>query len=218
MSDELPAQRVDPAVARTVASPLCAQDSDSLLDVIGVMLRVFETRDPLLAGHMRRVGLLAADLARELALPRDQVDAVHIAGSLHDLGKWAVPRDVLEKPGRLTPCETRAMQLHPEAGHRLLVDLALPPGVPEMVLQHHERFDGSGYPSGLVGSRTCFGARIIAVADTIEALTADRPHRPRFGLSFALEELQYLRGELYDPVVVDACIGMMEGLPAARAV
>jgi len=164
-----------------------------------------ELRDAYTAGHQRRVAGLSAAIARDLALSEDEVHAIHLAASVHDLGKIQVPAEILAKPSPLTNLEFEMIKTHSQAGYDLLkhIDFSWP--IADLVYQHHERLDGSGYPRGLHAEKILPGAKIIAVADTVEAMYSHRPYRPGFGLDAALAEISKNRDTLYDSLVVDAC-------------
>jgi len=172
---------------------------------IHALTRMSEERDPYTAGHQERVASLACALADEMGVDEALRATLRIAGWLHDVGKTAVPSEILSKPSRLTETEMRIVQLHPEASHRILQGIEFPPEVAEMALQHHERLDGTGYPQGLKGDEICLGARILAVADVFEAMASHRPHRPSLGIDRALAEIETGRGTAFDEHVVDAC-------------
>lgn len=164
-----------------------------------------ETRDPYTAGHQRRVAELAAAMAAEMGIDGERRRLIDAAGTLHDLGKTAVPTEILSKPGRLTAVEFELIRLHPRTGFDILRGVEFPWPVAEVVLQHHERLDGSGYPDGLAGDRIALEARILAVADVVEAMASDRPYRPALGLDQALAEVVENRGTFYDGDAADAC-------------
>ena len=173
---------------------------------IEALAGTLELRDAYTAGHQRRVAALAAAIGRELGLPEDEIHGIHLAATVHDLGKIQIPAEILAKPTRLTKLEFELIKTHPQAGYDLLKDIDFPWPIAQLVYQHHERLDGSGYPRGLRGGDTLIGARIMAVADTIEAMSSHRPYRPGFGIEASLAELTKNRGTLYDPAVVDACL------------
>jgi HD-GYP domain-containing protein (c-di-GMP phosphodiesterase class II) len=178
----------------------------SLEDTIQAIATTVEVRDPYTAGHQRRVASLAVAIARELGLSRERIRGLHLAGIVHDLGKISVPAEILSRPGPLSPIEYRMMKLHSQAGHDILKDVEFPWPIAQMVLQHHERYDGSGYPAGLKGEAILLEARILAVADVMESMSSHRPYRPSLGVDAALKEIADHRGTLYDPDVADACI------------
>lgn len=168
-----------------------------------------EFRDPYTAGHQRRVASLAVAMARRMGLSDHEVQGIHLAGIVHDIGKIQVPEAILAKPGRLTEDEYQVLRRHPQAGHDILKDIAFPWPIADMVLQHHERLDGSGYPLGLAQDQIILGARILAVADVVEAMCLDRPYRAGLGVAAALAEIQSGRGRLYDPQAADICVELL---------
>jgi PAS domain S-box-containing protein/putative nucleotidyltransferase with HDIG domain len=170
------------------------------------MAATMESRDAYTAGHQRRVADLAVAIARELRLPQDDVDGLHFAAIVHDLGKIQIPAEILSKPGSLTPIEYQLIKEHPETGYNILKTVDFPWPIAEIVRQHHERLDGSGYPHGLKGDAILMCARILAVADTVEAMAAHRPYRPGLGVDKALEHVASHRGTSFDAAAVDACL------------
>ncbi|MBN1771346.1 MAG: GAF domain-containing protein, partial [Deltaproteobacteria bacterium] len=177
----------------------------TLRGAVDAISHAVELRDPYTAGHQRRSADLARAIAVELGLDAERVEAVRTAGSIHDIGKLKVPTEILVKPGKLTAIEYGLVQLHPRTGFEVLRPVDFPWPLAEIVLQHHERLDGSGYPSGLSGDRILLEARVLAVADIVEAMASHRPYRPALGIPAALEELQRQRGRQLDADVVDAC-------------
>ncbi len=167
-----------------------------------------EARDPYTAGHQRRVSDLARAVAVELGLPAERIDGLQMAARLHDLGKISVPAEILSKPSRLTELEFNLMKMHPQAGYDILKDIEFPWPIARMVLEHHERVDGSGYPNGLTGETLMLESRVLAVADVVESMASHRPYRPAIGLDKALEEIVRHRGVLYDTEAVDACLAV----------
>ncbi len=165
-----------------------------------------EYRDPYTAGHQRRVARLAAAMAREIGLAEERVEGIQVAGIVHDIGKSFVPTEILSKPGRLSPEEMALVRVHPRAGFEILRTIEFPWPVALITLQHHERLDGSGYPEGLGGEQILLEARILAVADVVEAMSSHRPYRPALGLERALDEIREHRGVLFDPRAVDVCV------------
>jgi len=170
------------------------------------MSLTLEIRDPYMAGHQHRVSSLAVAIAKEMNLPWEKIEGLRLAGIIHDIGKIAVPTEIMTKHGRLTNSEFKLVKDHPRIGYELVKDIAFPWPVAHIVLQHHERLDGSGYPEGLVGDAILPEARILAVADVVEAICSLRPYRPALGLEKGLEEVRKGRGLCYDSRVVDTCI------------
>lgn len=179
---------------------------ESMESTIGAVARMVEMRDPYTTGHQQRVAELAVAMGRAMGLPEQKVYGLHLAGIVHDLGKIHIPAEILSKPGKLTKIEYEMIKTHPEAGYEILknVDFLWP--IAQTVLQHHEHVDGSGYPAGLKGEQILLEARIIAVADVVEAISSHRPYRPALGIEAALNELRAQRGKFYDPAVVDVCV------------
>ncbi len=169
---------------------------------------MIEMRDPYTAGHQRRVAKLAAAIGADLGLPEDQIRGIFLAGLIHDVGKINIPAEILSKPGKLTALEMQFIKTHPQAGYDIIKGIEFPWPIAEAILQHHERLDGSGYPRGLAAEAVIVEARILAVADVTEAITAHRPYRPALGLDAALAEIETGKGRLYDPAAVDACIAL----------
>lgn len=182
------------------------RDTDAIM---AMAARAVELRDPSTGGHQRRVAQLARAIAVQLGLSEETVGRITIAAKLHDVGKLSIPAEILSKPGKLLPAEYELVKEHAQAAHEMLdlVDIGWPLAV--MVGQHHERLDGSGYPEGLVGDQIMFEARIIAVADVVEAMSSHRPYRPALGTEYALAEVSMGRVTLYDTSVVDACVLVM---------
>jgi putative nucleotidyltransferase with HDIG domain len=177
---------------------------------IQAMAQTVEVRDPYTAGHQRRVADLARAIATNMGLTADQIDGIRMAGAIHDIGKISVPAEILSKPGVLTPIEFSLIKTHSQIGYEILKDIEFPWDIAQMVLQHHERMDGSGYPNGLSGEEILLEARIIAVADVVEAMASHRPYRPAVGMDKALDEISTKRGRIYDPAVVDACLRLFK--------
>ena len=178
--------------------------------VVQAMALTVERRDPYTAGHQRRVSDLARGVAAEMALPTHQIDGIRMAGLIHDLGKICVPVEILSKPGQLTEIEHTLIKDHPQVGYEILKEIEFPWPVAQIVLQHHERIDGSGYPVGLSGDDIIIEAKTLAVADVVEAMASHRPYRPTLGRDMALKEISQNRGVLYDADVVDACMKLLQ--------
>lgn len=175
---------------------------------IKAIARTVETRDPYTAGHQQRVADLAAAIAREMHLSEDRIDGLRLAGVIHDLGKVAIPVAILNKPGRISEIELALIKTHSQVGFDILKNIEFPWPIAQIVLQHHERMDGSGYPSGLSGDDILLEARILGVADVVEAMASHRPYRAALGIETALEEISANKGGLYDPDVVAACMAL----------
>ncbi len=178
----------------------------SLGATINAMAVTVETRDPYTAGHQRRVADLARAIASEMNLSSDQVDGIRMASTIHDIGKISIPSEILSKPTKLTELEFNLIKTHSQSGYNILKDINFLWPVAEIILQHHERINGSGYPYGLKGDEILLGAQILAVADVVEAISSHRPYRPAFGINIALNEITKNRGILYNPKAVDACL------------
>jgi PAS domain S-box-containing protein len=181
------------------------QGMHSTVEVISI---ISEMRDPYTHGHERRVGEIAAAaaIAVEMGLDANRVEGIRVAGYMHDVGKIGVPAEILSKPTRLTPAEFQLVRGHAQQSYEILKGVDFPWPVAQVALQHHERLDGSGYPQGLKGDEILLEARIIAVADVVEAMASHRPYRPGLGIDHALAEIERGRGTVYDPVVSDACL------------
>lgn len=178
--------------------------ASALKATIEAMSRTMEWRDPYTAGHQKRVALISTAIAKQMGLGDEKIQALYMAAMVHDLGKVAVPAEILTKPSRLTNLEMQMVQAHPESGYQILKDIPFPYPIAEMVYQHHERLDGSGYPRGLAGDQICIEARILAVADTIEAMATHRPYRPGKGIDAAMTEVQIEAGSKLDPRITAA--------------
>jgi putative two-component system response regulator len=178
----------------------------TLEGTVNALVSAIEMGDPYTAGHQWRVTQLACAIAKEMGLPEEQIEGIRMAGLIHDLGKINVPAQILSKPGPLTELEYGLIKAHPQLGYDVLKTIEFVWPVAQILLQHHERMDGSGYPAGLLGEDILLEARILAVADVVEAMVSDRPYRLALDIEEALEEISRNRGVLYDPEVVDACL------------
>jgi PAS domain S-box-containing protein len=176
--------------------------------VTSIAVRLVEARDPYTAGHQRRVAELVGELCLELGLDESEAADVTIAARLHDIGKVSIPSDILSKPAALTETEYRLVQEHPETAYQILESANMGGSIARIVREHHERMDGSGYPRGLQGDEICLGARIIGVADVVEAMASHRPYRASKGIDVALAEIEQFRGTFYDTDVVRCCVGL----------
>ena len=184
------------------------QLQDSLEDTVRAIASIVEMRDPYTAGHQIRVADLAIAIARQMGLSAEQIHGVHLAGVVHDLGKIKIPAEILSKPGRITDIEHSLIKTHSQAGYDILKGIDFPWPIAQMVLQHHERLDGFGYPQGLKGDAILLEARILSVADVVEAMSSHRPYRPGLGVEAALAEITRQRGSHFEPAVVDACLAL----------
>ncbi|HEY5548079.1 MAG TPA: HD-GYP domain-containing protein [Coriobacteriia bacterium] len=204
-----PASRIGLRIDRSDAALVSSNSAleHMVHDVAKTMGRVVEQRDPYTQGHEQRVAALAVRLARNMGLSDDEVDGIEMAGLLHDVGKLRVPAEILTKPGRLSPAEFALIKEHPQAGYDILEGIAFPWRIADAVLQHHERMDGSGYPHGLAGDAILTAARVLAVADAVEAMAYDRPYRPALGLDAAAKEIA-THPELFDPAVAASCAAL----------
>ncbi len=180
-------------------------------DAINTMVKIMEMRDPYTAGHQQRVAELATTIAREMKLEDTRIDQLRMAATIHDIGKMNVPSDILSKPGKITDNELNLIKSHPQGGYDILKGMDFHCNIAKTVLQHHERLDGSGYPNQLKGEDTLLEAKILAVADVVEAMVSHRPYRPALGLDKALEEITGNKGKLYDEDVVNACLKIFGG-------
>jgi PAS domain S-box-containing protein/putative nucleotidyltransferase with HDIG domain len=185
------------------------QVQKSLEGTINALATAVEKRDPYTAGHQRMVADLAVAVAREVGLPEDRITGIRVAGLVHDIGNVYVPSEILSKPSKLSEIEMMMIRTHPQAGYDVLRTVDFPWPVAEIVLQHHERLDGSGYPRALSGEEICLDARILAVADVVEAMVSHRPYRPAHPKEVALDEILRNKGVLYDPDVVDAMVKVL---------
>lgn len=198
--------------------------SQLILDgIVKTLSKIIETRDPYTAGHEDQVAKIACKIAREMKLPEDQISFIHIAATLHDIGKMSVPSEILTKPSVLSNLEREIIKTHCKVANDVLKNIDFPYPVAEIIYQHHERMDGSGYPRGLKGNEIAMEARIIGVADVIDAMASYRPYRPALGVQAAIDEIVKNKGITYDSVVVDACLNvykrlsnnLMENIPSS---
>lgn len=178
-----------------------------------------EAHDPYTAGHEFRVGLIAADIAREMGWGEEKCNTLNLIGLVHDIGKMSIPSEILSKPGVLSAIEFQLVKTHAEHGYEILKDVEFPLPIAEIIREHHERMDGSGYPRGLKGEGIRLEARILAVADVLEAMASHRPYRASLGIDAAISEIETHRGDQFDPDVVDALLRLFREksyqLPAA---
>ncbi len=178
----------------------------NLLDFVATLAATLEMRDPYTAGHERRVAEIAVGIAKILKLPDIQIEGLHLAAIVHDVGKIHIPAEILNKPGKISDIEFSLIKEHSQSGYELLKNIDFPWPIAQIVLQHHERLDGSGYPQGLKGDQILIEAKIMAVADVVESMMSHRPYRPALGIDAALNEIEKHKGTLFSEEVVDACI------------
>ncbi len=199
---------------RKQAQEEAKSSNDKLIATMGktieAMARIVEMRDPHTAGHQRRVSQLSTAIAKKMDLSEDQVSALRLAGLIHDIGKVRVPSEILTNPDGLSEAEFNMIKTHPLVGFEILKSMELQWPIAQIVHQHHERMDGSGYPSGLLGEDIILEARILAVADVVEAIASHRPYRPALGIDNALAEISRKSGILYDSGVASACLALFE--------
>ena len=182
----------------------------SVKGTISLVASTVELRDPYTAGHQQKVAMLAAEIAQELGLSQPQTEGIRMAGLVHDVGKIFVPAEILSKPGKITAIEFAVIKTHAQVGYQLLKPIDFPWPIADIVHQHHERMDGSGYPRGLAGEEIILEARVMAVADVVEAMASHRPYRPALGIDKALEEISAQAGVLYYPAAVEACLTLFK--------
>ena len=178
----------------------------ALVDTIQAIASIVESRDPYTAGHQRRVADLAAAIAAEMGLSVELIEGLRMAGVIHDIGKVSVPSDILNMPRKLTDIEFSLIKTHAKSGYEMVKDIEFPWPIARMILEHHERINGSGYPNGLTGDKLLLESRILAVADVVEAMATHRPYRAALSLDVAMDEITKNRGVIYDPDAVDACL------------
>lgn len=183
---------------------------DSMKNIIKVIYTTIKLCDPYTAGHQERVTTLAVAIVQKLNLSFKEIEGLQMAALVHDLGKLCIPVQILNKPGELSDIEYQLIKTHPQEGCKIIRDIELPWPISEIVLQHHERINGSGYPNRLMCSEILLEARILAVADVVEAITSHRPYRPALGIDEALKEISINIGRSYDEDVVKACIEVFE--------
>ncbi len=177
---------------------------------IQALSTTIEMRDPYTAGHQRRVAALAVAIAEEMDLAKERVENINVAGVIHDIGKIYIPVEILTRPGRLSEYEINIIKAHPQYGHDIMAETEVPEPIAEIVHQHHERLNGSGYPEGKKDKDILLESKILSVADVVEAMSSHRPYRPALGIDVALDEIKNYRGIYYDPEVSDACLRLFE--------
>jgi putative nucleotidyltransferase with HDIG domain len=192
-------------------SPLAGKRKETYKAFIKDISFLTQSRDPYTAAHQLKVSEIAGNIAREMGLPADTIEGIRVAGMVHDMGKLSVPAEIVTKPGALTSFEFSIIKEHPARAFEVLKEIDFPWPVAEMVLQHHERLDGSGYPGGLEGDEIRLEARVLAVADVVGAISSHRPYRRDLGIEAALKEIDKKKGVLYDTEVTRACRRSLKG-------
>lgn len=182
----------------------------TLEQTIMLLINISEMKDPFTIGHQKRVSELATAIAKKMNLPEERVEFIRIASLIHDIGKTAIPSEILNKPSRLNESEFAFIKNHPLTSYKCITDVDFPHKVAEIVLQHHERLNGTGYPSGLKSKKIMLEAKIISVADVVESMNYHRPYRPALGIDKSLKEISTNKGKLYDPEVVDVCVKLFK--------
>ncbi|MDD5716713.1 MAG: response regulator [Sulfuricurvum sp.] len=181
----------------------------SLIDMIRAVALTIEKRDPYTAGHQQRVSEIAVRIAEEMGWDNDRIEGLKLGALIHDIGKIAVPIEILSKPGKLMEAEFALIKIHPQSGYDILKEIQFPWPIAEMIAQHHERLDGSGYPKGLKNGEIIPEAKILAVSDVVEAISSHRPYRQALGIEIAINEIEAHKGRYYDPQIVDLCIRLL---------
>lgn len=198
---------------RKRAEDTIREDAEQLrqvfINTVQALMRTVETRDPYTAGHQLRVAELATAIAGEMGFSADRIEGIQLGSKIHDIGKIYVPAEILNRPGKITDNEFDIIKTHPVVGGNILKDLTFPWPINEMVLQHHERIDGTGYPEGLKGDEITLEAKIISVADVIEAISSHRPYRPALGIERGIDVIKEGRGKIFDETVADACLELI---------
>ena len=201
---------IEDITVRKNAAEQLHQTLSRLKKAVGTTIQVLgtasEARDPYTAGHQKRVADLARTIATEMGLSTNTIEGIRMAGSIHDIGKLSIPAEILSKPTKLTDLEFSLIKEHSRIGYEMLKDVESPWPLAQIIYQHHERMNGTGYPGNLKGDEIIMEARIMAVADVVEAMASHRPYRPTLGIEAALEEIEKNKGILYDNVVADTCL------------
>ena len=200
-------EKTSALLARAEELKASYEKAQIILDgTVKTMSKIVETRDPYTSGHEAQVAIISCKIAKEMGLSENQIEAINVAATLHDIGKISVPSEILTKPGHLNDLEMEIIKTHCQVAYDILKTIKFPYPVADIILQHHERMDGSGYPQGLKGSDILLEARIIGTADVIDAMASHRPYRPALGVGVAMEEIVKCKGIIYDLSVVDACL------------
>jgi HD-GYP domain-containing protein (c-di-GMP phosphodiesterase class II) len=201
---------IEDITIRKHSEELLHQTLDSLKKAVGTTIQVLvsavESRDPYTAGHQSRSADLACAIAMEMGLAQEKTEGIRMAGIIHDIGKLSIPAEILSKPTKLTEIEFSLIKVHSQSGYEMLKDVESPWPLAEIVYQHHERINGSGYPRNLKGDEILMESQILAVADVVEAMASHRPYRPALGIEAALEEIEKNKGIFYDYAIADACL------------
>ena len=176
--------------------------------IVNALIAAIEIWDPYTAGHQKRVATISLAIAKEMGFEQEQLDVMRIAAILHDIGKINLPTEILCKPGKLAECEFNLIKIHSKAGYQILRKINFPDRIAEIVYQHHETLDGKGYPRGLMGNDICIEARILRIADVVEAISANRPYRPAGAIEDALKEIEDDPDGKYDTVIRDVCLDL----------
>ncbi len=182
----------------------------NLNGITAIVSQMVEMKDPYTSGHQNKVSQLSVEIGQRQGLVEEQIENLRMSALIHDIGKMAIPSEILSKPGKLLPIEFELIKAHPKLGYLALNNSGLPETIRQGILQHHERIDGSGYPEGLKGDKILFEAKILGIADVVDAISSDRPYRPALGIDVALDEITKNSGILYDPEAVDACLDAFE--------
>jgi len=186
--------------------------SENIEGTIKTIAHIVDLRDPYTYGHQKRVADISVAIAKQMGLSENTIEGIYFAALIHDVGKIQVPAELLSKPSKLTKAEFNLIKTHPRVGYQLMKEVDFPWPIAELIYQHHEKMNGTGYPRKLSGDRILLGARIIGVADVLEAMSSHRPYRPALGLEKALEEINKNKGILFDTDVVDACMKVVPGI------
>lgn len=208
MQEELNAQNL---VLERKVEKKTKEIREMLDSTIRTMALTVEIRDPYTAGHQKRVGQLVGVMARKMGLSKSQISTIETAGNLHDIGKIRIPTSILTRPGKLLSIEHEMLKIHPQVGYDILKNIPSTLPFARVVLEHHEKLDGSGYPQGLSGDEILMESKILSVADVVEAASSYRPYRPALGLDAALDVLMRHKGKWYDPDAVDLCCEILRG-------
>lgn len=204
---ELEKEKIQAEVSLMQSFKRLQETIESIIVLIG---KISEMRDPYTAGHQQRVAQLSYAIAQEMGLSEEQKKGIYMAAMVHDIGKIRVPLEILVNPNGLTEYEFNIIKSHPKNGYEILQPIKFPYPIAQIIFQHHERMDGSGYPQGLSGKSILLESRILGVADTVEAMSIHRPYRPALGIEKAIEEISNKNGILYDPDVVTACLKVLK--------